>query len=103
MNISTSQKKKKKKKHANTWNITIFCTSKEKKKEKRIIRDKVEIKNADMKIIKWLQQFHNKSYAISCYWWVKHVNIKPKLELEPAYHIRFIMKILWMKHYYYFY
>ena len=46
-----SQKKKKKtNKHENTWNITIFCTS----KEKIIIRDKVEIENADMRIIKWL-------------------------------------------------
>ena len=61
----------------------------------------MEIENADMKIIKWLQQFHNKSYATSCYWWVKHVNIKPKLELETTYHIRFIMKILWPHKIYY--
>ena len=81
----------KKKKNANTWNITIFCTSKEKK---ILIRDKVEIKNAYMGIIKWPQQFHNKSYATSCYWWVKHVNIKPKLEVVTAYYIRFIVKIL---------
>ena len=26
-----------------------------------------------------------------CYWWVKHVNIEPGLELITAYHIRFIV------------
>ena len=66
------------------------------KKKKRLIRDKVEIENANMRIIKWPQQFHNKSYVISCHWWIKHVNIEPKLELVIAYHIRFIMKILLM-------
>ena len=64
------------------------------KKKKILIRDKVEIKNAYMRIIKWPQQFHNKSYATSCYWWVKHVNIKPKLEVVTAYYIKFIVKIL---------
>ena len=61
MNISTSQKK-----NANTWNITIFFTNKENKKKKRLIKDKVLIENADMRIIKWQQQFHNKSYTTSC-------------------------------------
>ena len=89
MNISISQKK-----YANTWIITIFCTRKERKK-KDYIRDKVEIENADMRIIKWSQQFYNKSYATTCYWWVKHVNIESKLELVIAYHIKFIVKILW--------
>ena len=56
----------------------------------------MEIENADMRIIKLPQQFHNKSYAINCYWRVKHVNIKPKLELITTYHIRFIVKILWI-------
>ena len=36
------------------------------KKKKILIRDKVEIKNAYMRIIKWPQQFHNKSYVTSC-------------------------------------
>ena len=64
MNILTLQKKKK---HANTWNITIFCIKKEnKKKKKRLIKDKVQIENADMRIIKYPQQFHNKFYATSC-------------------------------------
>ena len=48
MNISMSQKKKKKK-HANTWNITIFCTNKENKKKNRLIKDKVQIENIDMR------------------------------------------------------
>ena len=54
MNILKSQKKKKKK-HANTWNITIFCTGKENKKKNRLIKDKVQIENVDMRIIKWQQ------------------------------------------------
>ena len=33
-------------------NITIFCTSKENKEKKKLIRDKVKIENADMRIIK---------------------------------------------------
>ena len=32
--------------------LQFFCTNKEKKKNK-LIRDKVEIENADMRIIKW--------------------------------------------------
>ena len=84
-----------KKKHTNTWNITIFYTSKEgEKKKKTLVRDKLEIEYADMRIIKWLQQFHHKSYVTSCYWWLKHVNIESKLELAIAYYKRFIVKIL---------
>ena len=47
----------------------FFCINKEnkKKKKKKLIKDKMQIKNVDMRIIKWLQQFHNKSYATSCY------------------------------------
>ena len=41
--------KKRKKKHANTWNITIFCTNKENKKKNRLIKDKVQIENIDMR------------------------------------------------------
>ena len=48
MNISTLQKKK----YANTWNITIFCINKENKKKNRPIKDKVQIENTDMRIIK---------------------------------------------------
>ena len=68
MNTSMSQEKNKKNKntHKNTWNITIFCINKENKKKKRLIKEKVQIENVDMRIIKWPQQFHKKSYAISC-------------------------------------
>ena len=71
MNTSMSQEKKKKTKqnkntHKNTWNITIFCINKENKKKKRLIKDKVQIENVDMRIIKWPQQFHKKSYVTSC-------------------------------------
>ena len=58
MNISTSPKKKKKKKththtHKNMKYILQFFVLI--KKKKRLIRDKVEVENADMWIIKWLQ------------------------------------------------
>ena len=68
MNTSMSQEKNKKKTktHKNTWNITIFCINKENKKKKRLIKDKVQIENVDMRIIKWPQQFHKKSYVTSC-------------------------------------
>ena len=36
------------------------------RKKKRLIKDKVQIENANMRIIKLPQQFHNKSYATSC-------------------------------------
>ena len=36
------------------------------RKKNRLIKDKVQIENADMRIIKWPQQFNNKSYATSC-------------------------------------
>ena len=76
--------------------ILQFFVLVERKKKKKLIRDKVEIENVDMRIIKLSQQFHNKFYATSCYWWVKNVNIEPKLELVIANHIRFIVKILRM-------
>ena len=67
---------KKKKKNTQIHEILqFFCTSKEREKKKRLIRDKVEIENANMRIIKWSQQFHNKSYTTSCHWWIKHDNI----------------------------
>ena len=43
----------KKKKNANTWNITIFCINKVNKKKNRLIKDKVQIENTNMRIIKW--------------------------------------------------
>ena len=43
-----------KKKNTNTWNITIFYTNKENKKKNRLIKDKVQIENDDMRIINWL-------------------------------------------------
>ena len=47
--------------------LQLFCTEKEnKKKKKRLIKDTVQIENTDIRIIKWLQQFYNKSHAISC-------------------------------------
>ena len=64
MNILTSQKNMQK--HANTWNIIIFCINKENKKRKKKTKRKVQIENADMRIIKWPQQFHSKFYATSC-------------------------------------
>ena len=92
------QRHPKKKKHTQILEILQFFVLAKRESEKKngLIRDKVEIENADMKIIKWPQQFHNKSYAIIYYWWVKHVNIESKLELVTAYHIRFIVKILWI-------
>ena len=58
------QKKKKKRKYMKYYNF--FCTNKENKKKNRLIKDKVQIENANMRIIKWLQQFHNKNYVKSC-------------------------------------
>ena len=56
-----------KKKHANVWNITIFFyTNKENKKKNKLIKNKGQIENTNIRIIKWLQQFHNKSYTTSC-------------------------------------
>ena len=49
MNISTSQKKKKMQIHEI---LQFFCTNKENKKKKRLIKDKVQIENVDMRIIK---------------------------------------------------
>ena len=46
------KKKKEKKKKQIHEILQFFCTNKEKKKNK-LIRDKVEIENADMRIIKW--------------------------------------------------
>ena len=62
LNISTSKKK------IQIHEILqIFWTNKENKEKKnRLIKDKVQIENVDMRIIKWPQQFHNKSYATSC-------------------------------------
>ena len=45
----------------------FFFTNKEnKKKNKRLIKDKMQIENVDIRIIKWPQQFYNKSYTTSC-------------------------------------
>ena len=62
MNISSSQKKKCK--YMKYYNF--FVLTKRIRKKNRLIKDKVLIENADMRIIKWQQQFHNKSYATSC-------------------------------------
>ena len=59
-----SPKKKKTRKYMKYYNF--FCTNKENKKKKRLIKDKVQIENANMRIIKLPQQFHNKSYVTSC-------------------------------------
>ena len=49
LNISTSKKRKKTQIHEI---LQFFCTNKENKKKKRLIKDKVQIKNVDMRIIK---------------------------------------------------
>ena len=55
MNISTSPKKKKKKNtHTHKYMKYILQFFVLIKKKKRLIRDKVEVENADMWIIKWL-------------------------------------------------
>ena len=64
MNILTSPKKKKTRKYIKYYNF--FVLTKRIRKKKRLIKDKVQTENADMRILKWLQQFHNKSYATSC-------------------------------------
>ena len=47
--------------------FSVLTINKEnKKKKKRLIKDKVQIENVDMRIIKWPQQFHKKSYVTSC-------------------------------------
>ena len=64
--IYQCHQKKKKKKHANTQNITNFFVLTKRIKKKRLIKDKMQIENVDIRIIKWPQQFHNKSYATIC-------------------------------------
>ena len=71
INVTFSKKKKfnvtKKKKNKQVHEILqFFCTNKENKRKNRLIKNKVQIKNVDMRIIKWPQQFHNKFYATSC-------------------------------------
>ena len=61
MNISTSQKNTQIHKI-----LQFFVLTKRIRKKIRLIKDKVQIENVDMIIIKWPQQFHNKSYATSC-------------------------------------
>ena len=64
MNILTSPKKKK-----NTQIheiLQFFYNTKENKKKYRLIKDKVQIENADMRIINQPQQFHNKFHATNC-------------------------------------
>ena len=60
MNTSTSQKK------MQIHEILQFFVLTKNKEKKKLIKDKVQIENADMRIIKWPQQFHNISYATSC-------------------------------------
>ena len=62
MNTSTLPKK-----NMQIYEILQFSVlTKRIRKKKRLIKDKVQIENAEMKIIKWPQQFHNKFYATSC-------------------------------------
>ena len=62
MNTSTSSKR-----NIKIYEILQFSVLKKRirKKKKRLIKDKVQIENAEMKIIKWPQQFHNKFYVTS--------------------------------------
>ena len=46
--------------------LQFFVLTKRIRKKKRLIKDKVQIENANLRIIKLPQQFHNKSYATSC-------------------------------------
>ena len=63
MNTSMLPKKKK----MQIYEILQFSVlTKRIRKKKRLIKDKVQIENANMRIIKLPQQFHNKSYATSC-------------------------------------
>ena len=67
--IYQCHQKKKKNTHTHTQIheiLQFFVLTKRINNKKRLIRDKVEIEHVDMKIIKWLQRFHNKSYATSC-------------------------------------
>ena len=64
MNISKSQKKKKQI-HMKYYNFFVLI-KRIRKKKKRPIKDKLQIENADMRIIKWLHKFHNRSYATNC-------------------------------------
>ena len=50
MNISTSQKKKKTRKYMKYYNF--FVLAKKIRKKNRLIKDKVQIENVDMRIIK---------------------------------------------------
>ena len=44
----------------------FFVLIKRIRKKNKLIKDKVQIENADIRIIKWPQNFHNKSYTTSC-------------------------------------
>ena len=64
----TCEKKKKKRENAEAKRrrqSKHYLTKRIRKKNK-LIKDKVQIENADIRIIKWPQQFHNKSYPTSC-------------------------------------
>ena len=52
MNISTSQKKKKTLKYKKYYNFFVLT---KRIRKKKLIKDKVQIENADIRIIKWLQ------------------------------------------------
>ena len=62
MNILTSQKKTRK--YMKYYNS--FIIPKRIRKKNRLIKDKVQIENADMRIINQPQQFHNKFHATNC-------------------------------------
>ena len=46
--------------------LHFFILTKRIRKKNKLIKDKVQIENADIRIIKWPQKFHNKSYTTSC-------------------------------------
>ena len=54
---------KKKCKYIKYYNFFVLTN---KIRKKKLIKDKVQIENANMRIKKWPQQFQNKSYVTSC-------------------------------------
>ena len=48
------------------YNFFFLVLTEKIRKKNRLIKDKVQTENADMKILKWPQQFHNKFYVTSC-------------------------------------
>ena len=64
------QRHKKTHKYIKYYNFFFVLTKRIRRKKKRLIKDKVQIENVDMRIIKWPQQFHKKilyNKLLACY------------------------------------